>query len=213
MVDIGAFALETTARELAAWQKALEVNPPIFATVAASSRQMLGHDLLTDVRAALSRHFVQRGSLKIAVAENLVMENPEYAARCSCRRVREVGAALDARPIRRGLYLARPPAAVPLRRAEDRRLAASVRTPSARVRRFCARSSQWPTRWGWTSFPRGRSTESDAVELAQIGCQFGQGAAFGQPMSAAAARSSWARRRRDTLFDAWVKRKAIAKAD
>ena len=37
IVDIGAYALETSARELAAWQKALEVNPPIFATVAASS--------------------------------------------------------------------------------------------------------------------------------------------------------------------------------
>ncbi len=92
-IEIGAFALETTARELAAWQKALEVNPPIFATVGASSPQMLGHDLLTDVRAALSRHFVQRGSLKIAVAENLVMENPEYAA-VLLRRVREIGAAL-----------------------------------------------------------------------------------------------------------------------
>ena len=92
-IDIGAFVLEATARELAAWQKALEVNPPIFATVGASSRQMLGHDLLTDVRAALTRHFVQRGSLKIAVAENLVMENPEYAA-VLLRRVREIGAAL-----------------------------------------------------------------------------------------------------------------------
>ena len=47
IVDIGAYALEATARELAAWQKALEVNPPIFATVAASSRQMLSHDLLS----------------------------------------------------------------------------------------------------------------------------------------------------------------------
>ena len=45
-------------RELAAWQKALEVHPPIFATVAASSRQMLSHDLLLDVRAALGRHYV-----------------------------------------------------------------------------------------------------------------------------------------------------------
>src|SRR5208337_2351022 len=93
IVDIGAYALETTARELAAWQKALEVSPPIFATVAASSRQLLSHDLLTDVRAALSRHFAQRGSLKIAIAESLVMENPEFAA-VLLRRLREIGAAL-----------------------------------------------------------------------------------------------------------------------
>ena len=61
IADIGAYALEATTRELAAWQKALEVNPPIFATVTASSRLMLSHDLLLDVRSSLGRHYVQRG--------------------------------------------------------------------------------------------------------------------------------------------------------
>ena len=41
---------------------------------------------------------------------------------------------------------------------------------------------------GMDVISEGAETESDAVELAQIGCQFAQGAAFGQPMSAAAAR-------------------------
>ena len=93
MVEVGAFVLETTARELAAWQKALEVNPPIFATVDAPSRHLLSYDLLADVRTALSRHFAERGSLRLAIAENLVMENPEYAA-VLLQRVREIGAAL-----------------------------------------------------------------------------------------------------------------------
>ncbi len=41
---------------------------------------------------------------------------------------------------------------------------------------------------GMDVISEGADTESDAVELAQIGCQFAQGSAFGQPMSAAAAR-------------------------
>jgi EAL domain-containing protein (putative c-di-GMP-specific phosphodiesterase class I) len=41
---------------------------------------------------------------------------------------------------------------------------------------------------GMEVISEGAETESDAVELAQIGCQFAQGAAFGQPMTAAAAR-------------------------
>jgi EAL domain-containing protein (putative c-di-GMP-specific phosphodiesterase class I) len=41
---------------------------------------------------------------------------------------------------------------------------------------------------GMDVISEGAETESDAVELAQLGCQFAQGAAFGQPMSAAAAR-------------------------
>jgi EAL domain-containing protein (putative c-di-GMP-specific phosphodiesterase class I) len=41
---------------------------------------------------------------------------------------------------------------------------------------------------GMDVISEGAETESDAVELAQLGCQFAQGAAFGQPMSAASAR-------------------------
>ena len=185
-IDIGAFALETTARELAAWQKALEVNPPIFATVGASSRQMLGHDLLTDVRAALSRHFVQRGSLKIAVAESLVMENPEYAA-VLLRRVREIGAALMLDRFGAGYTSL---GHLPQYRFDAMRIDASLVRPNAFGQRSPILRSivAMAQEMGMDVISEGADTESDAVELAQIGCQFAQGAAFGQPMSAAAAR-------------------------
>ena len=91
--DISALTLETTARELAAWQRALEVVPPIFASLNISSRQMLGQDLLADLRAALNRHNVLRGTLKLEMTESLVMENPEYAAQL-LPRAHELGAGL-----------------------------------------------------------------------------------------------------------------------
>ena len=96
MAEIGAFALDLAARELAAWQKALDVNPPIFALLGLFSRQMLAHDLLGDIRAVLGRHAIARGSLKLGVSESLVMENPEFAAQL-LPRARELGAgvALD----------------------------------------------------------------------------------------------------------------------
>jgi diguanylate cyclase (GGDEF)-like protein/PAS domain S-box-containing protein len=186
IVDIGAYTLETTARELAAWQKALEVTPPIFATVGAYSRQMLSHDLLTDVRTALSRHFVQRGSLKIAVAEGLVMENPEYAA-VLLQRVREIGAALMLDRFGAGYTSL---GHLPQYRFDAMRIDASLVRPNA----VGARSPILPSivamahEIGMEVVSEGAETESDSVELAQIGCQFAQGAAFGQPMSAAAAR-------------------------
>ena len=185
-IDLGAFALETTARELAAWQKALEVNPPIFATVAASSRQMLGHDLLTDVRTALNRHFVQRGSLKIAVAENLVMENPEYAA-ALLRRVREIGAALMLDRFGAGYTSL---GHLPQYRFDAMRIDATLVRPNAFGQRSPILRSivAMAHEMGMDVVSEGADTESDAVELAQIGCQFAQGSAFGQPMSAAAAR-------------------------
>jgi EAL domain-containing protein (putative c-di-GMP-specific phosphodiesterase class I) len=39
---------------------------------------------------------------------------------------------------------------------------------------------------GMTVVAEGVETDSDAVELYQLGCEFGQGFAFGEPMDAAA---------------------------
>jgi diguanylate cyclase (GGDEF)-like protein/PAS domain S-box-containing protein len=185
-VEIGAFALEAAARELAAWQKALEVNPPIFATVSAASRQVLGHDLLVDVRGVLSRHFVQRGSLKIAVVESVVMENPEYAA-VLLRRLREIGAALMLDRFGAGYTSL---GHLPQYRFDAMRIDASLVRPNAFGHRSPILRSvvAMAHEMGMDVISEGAETESDAVELAQIGCQFAQGAAFGQPMSAAAAR-------------------------
>ena len=80
-IDVGDFMLDRTARELAAWQQALEVTPPIFATVNVSSRQLLRHDLIADVKTILTRSGVLDGTLKLQFSETLIMENPEYAAR------------------------------------------------------------------------------------------------------------------------------------
>ncbi len=186
MVDVGAHVLDVTARELATWQKALEVNPPIFATVSASSRQLLSFDLLADVRAALGRHFAERGSLKLAVAESLVMENPEYAA-VLLRRVREIGAALMLDRFGAGYTSL---GHLPQYRFDAMRIDASLVRPNA----FGARSPVLRSivamahEIGMDVIAEGAENESDAVELAQLGCEFAQGAAFGQPMSAAAAR-------------------------
>ena len=186
IVEIAAHAFEVTTRELAAWQKALEVKPPIFATVAASSSQMMDQDLLADVRAAMSRHLIHRGSLRIAIAENLVMENPEYAA-ALLQRIREIGASL---------MLDRFGASytslghLPQYRFEAMRIDASLVRPNAvGARSPILRSVVAMAREiGMEVISEGAESESDAVELAQLGCQFAQGTAFGQPMSAAAAR-------------------------
>ncbi|HEY8581003.1 MAG TPA: EAL domain-containing protein, partial [Beijerinckiaceae bacterium] len=93
IVDLSLMALERTARELAAWQRALDVTPPIFASVNVSSPQVLRHDLLHDVKGVLTRSGVLRGTLKLELSEKLVMENPEYSAQILAR-IRELGAGL-----------------------------------------------------------------------------------------------------------------------
>src|SRR3981189_3258130 len=94
IIDLGMFVMDQTARQLAIWQRAMRSREPIFASVNVSSRQLLRHDLLHDIRTVLSRSSVARGTLKLELTESLVMENPEHAAQM-LHRIRELGTGLS----------------------------------------------------------------------------------------------------------------------
>ena len=94
IVDLGMFVMDQTARQLSVWQRAMRSREPIFASVNVSSRQLLRHDLIHDIRTVLSRSSVARGTLKLELTESLVMENPEHAAQM-LTRIRELGTGLS----------------------------------------------------------------------------------------------------------------------
>src|SRR6516165_9028703 len=50
IVDLGLFVLEHAARELSTWQSENRGRDPIFTSVNVSSRQLLRHDLIQDLR-------------------------------------------------------------------------------------------------------------------------------------------------------------------
>jgi diguanylate cyclase (GGDEF)-like protein/PAS domain S-box-containing protein len=186
IVDLGLFVLERTARQLSAWQRNLRLREPVFASVNVSSRQLLRHDLIHDLRTVLSRAGLARGTLKLELTESLVMENPEHAAQL-LTRIRELGAGLALDDFGTGhsslSYLQRFP-------FDTIKIDQSfVRMNNKGTRPVLLRSIiSLAHDLGMDVVAEGAETDSDAVELYQLGCEYAQGFVFGEPMTAEAAR-------------------------
>ncbi len=186
ILEVGHLALTQAAEELAVWQRALEVEPPIFVVVKMPSRYLLRHELLQEIKTIIASTGVLPGSLKLEFTESVVMENPEFAAQIF-QRLRDLGAGLSLDDFGTGYsalsYLQRLPFdSIKIDQSFVRQLAtgqnpvilSSIVTMSAAL--------------GMETIAEGAETESSAIALYQLGCAYASGSAFGDPMTAAQAR-------------------------
>jgi diguanylate cyclase (GGDEF)-like protein/PAS domain S-box-containing protein len=185
IVDLGMFVLERTARQLSIWQRTVRAQEGLFASVNVSSKQLLRQDLIGDLRTVLARSSLMRGTLKLELTESVVMENPEHAAQI-LSRLRELGAGLALDDFGTGhsslSYLQRFPFDTIKIDQSFVRMSAKGTRPVI-LRSIIALAHDL----GMETVAEGAETDSDAVELYHMGCEYAQGFVFGQPMTAEAA--------------------------
>ncbi len=181
IVDLGLFVMERTARQLLDWQRMMRSSEPIFASVNVSSRQLLRHDLIQDLRAVFAKSAPARGTLKLELTESLVMENPEQASQM-LGKIRDLGAGLALDDFGTGhsslAYLQRFP-------FDTIKIDQSfVRARGKGKRPVILRSIIGLAHdLGMEVVAEGAEAEADAVELFKMGCEYAQGYVFGEPMT------------------------------
>ncbi|WP_393997601.1 EAL domain-containing protein [Xanthobacter cornucopiae] len=186
ILDLGLFVLEKAAGQLAIWQRMLRVDPPLFVHVNVSSRQLLRHDLVQDLKSVLARSHVAPGSLKLEITETLVMENPEYAA-VLLNRVKELGAGLVLDDFGTGYsslaYLQRFP--FDTIKINQRFVRDTAKGPARAARPIIVNSLvELAHELGMDVIAEGLEREGEAVEMGRYGCEYAQGVVFGEPLTA-----------------------------
>ncbi|WP_454917869.1 EAL domain-containing protein [Xanthobacter sediminis] len=186
ILDIGLLVLEKAASQLAIWQSMLRVDPPLFVHVNVSSRQLLRHDLVQDLKSVLARNHVAPGSLKLEITETLVMENPEYAA-VLLNRVKELGAGLVLDNFGTGYsslaYLQRFP--FDTIKIDQRFVRDTAKGPARAARPVIVNSLvELGHELGMDVIAEGLEREGEAVQMARYGCEYAQGVVFGEPLTA-----------------------------
>lgn len=184
--DIGLHALERTARELAAWQAALDVEPPVFVVFPIFSARLLRYELIQDVKRIMSATDVQPRSLNIGFRERLLMENPEYSTQLLVR-LNDLGAGLVCEEYGAGHFVFSQMRRMPFNMIRlDRGLVDDLEDKSqpGALRAIITLAQDL----GVDVIANGVESESSAVALTELGYRYGQGFAFGERMSAQEAR-------------------------
>lgn len=183
IVPIGLFAMQRAADDLASWQKQVG-DVPLSVSVNLSSRQLLRRDLVNDVTSVIARSGIKPRCFRLELTESLVMDNPEQANHV-LNRLANLGIGLSLDDFGTGYsslaYLTRFP-------FDTIKIDKSFVDDTSPKRVVLLKSMiNMAHELGLSVVAEGVADESDALQLRQMGCEYVQSFAFGQPQPADAA--------------------------
>lgn len=185
MGDLTAFLVDRAARRLSSWQQEWEGAEPLFFCVQVPG--VIGHgitrELVTDVKAALTRSPVMRGTLQIGFGEASVMQN-EGLAGVVMRRLRELGAGVGIRDFGRASASIACLEKLPLDQVTfATRALADPRRSGVRPMLLGA-FSEIAHALGIVAIAAGAESENDELDFVQAGFALTTGPLYGTSLSA-----------------------------
>ncbi len=179
IVQLGLFAMQKAADDLAIWQKQIG-DVPLSVSVNLSSRQLIRRDLVTDVRSVIARANLKPRCFRLELTESLVMDNPEQSNHV-LSKLKKLGIGLSLDDFGTGYsslsYLTR----FPFDTIKIDKSFVDDTTPKREV--LLKSMVNMAHDLGMSVVAEGVSDESDALQLRQMGCEYVQSFMFGAPMA------------------------------
>ncbi|MCV3243743.1 EAL domain-containing protein [Mesorhizobium sp. ZC-5] len=179
IVQLGLFAMQKAADDLAMWQKLIS-DAPLSVSVNLSSRQLIRRDLVTDVRSVIARANLKPRCFRLELTESLVMDNPEQSNHV-LSKLKKLGIGLSLDDFGTGYsslsYLTR----FPFDTIKIDKSFVDDTTPKREV--LLKSMVNMAHDLGMSVVAEGVSDESDALQLRQMGCEYVQSFMFGAPMA------------------------------
>jgi diguanylate cyclase (GGDEF)-like protein/PAS domain S-box-containing protein len=178
IVQLGLFAMQRAAEDLAGWQKQIG-DVPLSVSVNLSSRQLIRRDLVSDVRSVIARANLKPRCFRLELTESLVMDNPEQTNHV-LTKLKQLGIGLSLDDFGTGYsslsYLTRFP-------FDTIKIDKSFVDDSTPKRAVLLKSMvNMAHELGLSVVAEGVTDESDALELRQMGCEYVQSYMFGAPV-------------------------------
>jgi EAL domain-containing protein (putative c-di-GMP-specific phosphodiesterase class I) len=184
IVALGKFALEQAAGELAHWQRYFPVTPPLFVSVNLSRRQLRDAGFEQLFAHVASGAQIMAGSLKLEITESAVSADSELSAILA--RLKSAGAGLAIDDFGTGASTLSRFRTLPFdtikidRSFLARHAGATLGNDSAVILSSIVGMAH---ELGRAVVVEGVESEDDAGWLASLGCEFGQGFYFSQPLA------------------------------
>lgn len=180
--ELGGFVLNEAARQLGIWQRAFRPKQPLFMSINVSHAQLLGRNLVDEVRSLLSREDLAEGTLKLEITESMVMENPELSVQV-LRRLKQMGVGLACDDFGTGYSSLATLQRLPfdVLKLDKSFLEADPEDDAAEI--ILQSIIDLGANLQIAVVAEGVESEAQAERLQDMGCDFAQGYLFGEPMT------------------------------
>ncbi len=188
IIALGRFALERAAADLAHWQRYFPLQPPLFACVNFSRRQIKDAGFENLLTAILSGSGIAEGSLHLEITESVIASDTQLPE--LMRRIRAAGAGLSIDDFGTGASTLSelrnlPADTVKIDRSFLARHGGTHLDSDGEV--VLSGIVNMAHELKRAVVAEGVESEADAQLLAKIGCEYGQGYYFSPPLDGAAA--------------------------